>query len=125
LHFEFGGWRFPVMRGMKSTDASNGPNGKFSLGKVSEDSGYCVGAVVESRMGVGDTTPVKGTPRNADGSRSNSLLGEAGILAGNGMRDVWVLGEPAFRGLGIVFDVSYPGVLDCPVAALLTTWCCR
>jgi len=96
------------MRGMKTNDATNGPNGKFSLGKVSDDSGYCVGAIVESRMGVGDSTPIKGAaaPRNADGSRSNSLMGEAGILAGNGMRDVWVLGEPAFRGVGIVFDVS-------------------
>jgi len=27
-------------------------------------------------------------------------------VAGNGLRDVWILGEPVFRGMGLVFDVS-------------------
>ncbi|KAB8337321.1 hypothetical protein FH972_021621 [Carpinus fangiana] len=107
LHVEFGGWRFPIMRGMKTYDSSNGPNGKFSLGKVSYDSGYCVGAVVETKMGVGDQAPVKrhGRGKISDNLRAINAM-EAGMLAGNGMRDVWVLGEPAFRGLGITFDVS-------------------
>ena len=94
------------MRGMKSYDQSNGPNGKFSLGKVTDESGYCVGAVVETRMGVGDQSPIKkGHSRKEDNLRGLGSL-ESGMLAGNGMRDVWVLGEPVFRGLGVVFDVS-------------------
>ena len=106
IHLEFGGWRFPTMRGMKSYDSSSGPNGKFSLGKVTEESGYCVGAVVETKMGVGDLAPVKkGHSRKDDSVRALGSL-ESGIMAGNGMRDVWVLGEPIFRGLGVVFDVK-------------------
>lgn len=30
-----------------------------------------------------------------------------GTLAGNGMRDVWVIGEGFFRGVGAVFDVGF------------------
>ena len=94
------------MRGMKSYDHSIGPNGKFSLGKVTDKGGYCVGAVVETRMGVGDQSPIKkGHSRKQDNLRGMGQL-ESGMLAGNGMRDVWVLGEPTFRGLGLVFDVS-------------------
>lgn len=37
------------------------------------------------------------------GGRKIKNGGEGG-LAGNGLRDVWVMGEPAFRGLGVVFD---------------------
>lgn len=91
------------MRGTKSAAEHRGANGKFSLGKVSEDSGYCVGAVVETRMGVGDVSSVK-----KSGIRDSSGITESGILAGNGLRDVWILGEPAFRGMGLVFDVSAP-----------------
>lgn len=91
------------MRGTKSPYEHRGANGKFSLGKVTEDSGYCVGAVVETRMGVGDVSPVKKA-----GIRENSGISESGILAGNGLRDVWILGEPVFRGMGLVFDVSMP-----------------
>ena len=106
VHVEFGGWRFPTMRGMKSYDATNGPNGKFSLGKVTEESGYCVGAIVETKMGVGDMAPIKkGHSRKEDTMRGLGSL-ESGMLAGNGMRDVWVLGEPIFRGLGLVFDLK-------------------
>lgn len=102
LHFEFGGWRFPIMRGTKSKADHRGANGKFSLGKVSDDSGYCVGAVVETRMGVGDASPV----RRGGGNERFNVGFESGMLAGNGLRDVWVLGEPVFRGMGVVFDVS-------------------
>lgn len=106
VHVEFGGWRFPTMRGMKSYESSAGPNGKFSLGKVTEESGYCVGAVVETKMGVGDMAPIKkGHSRKEDTLRGLGSL-ESGMLAGNGMRDVWVLGEPLFRGLGVVFDLK-------------------
>ncbi|KAI9715826.1 MAG: hypothetical protein M1828_000567 [Chrysothrix sp. TS-e1954] len=104
MHVEFSGFRFPLMRGMKNTFSSQGFNSKFSLGKVSDDSGYCVGAVVETRMGVGDQAPLKkGRTRKDDALRGAASL-ESGMLAGNGMRDVWVLGEPIFKGLGIVFD---------------------
>ncbi|KAI9816201.1 MAG: hypothetical protein M1827_001802 [Pycnora praestabilis] len=96
LHFEFGGWNFPAMQGGKGLDHSWGvpPGGKFSLGRVAEGSGYCVGNVVESRMGVRDD----GTGLGGGGA------GGRGGLAGNGMRDVWVLGEGFFRGTGGVFD---------------------
>ena len=75
------------MRGAKGADWNGMPGGKFSLGRLREGSGYCVGAVVETRMGMG-------------------ILEDAGV-GGNGLRDVWVLGERFFRGVGAVFDVSF------------------
>lgn len=41
----------------------------------------------------------------AVGRESRSGAGR-GTLGGNGMRDVWVVGEGFFRGVGAVFDVS-------------------
>lgn len=93
------------MRGSKSTE-HRGANGKFSLGKVSDDSGYCVGAVVETRMGVGDAAPVKRGGAGGEGGSRFNVGFESGMLAGNGLRDVWVLGEPVFRGMGLVFDMK-------------------
>lgn len=56
-------------------------------------------------MGVGDAAPVKKMTKS--GKRDSFAGGfESGMLAGNGLRDVWVLGEPVFRGMGLVFDVS-------------------
>ncbi|KAI9760298.1 MAG: hypothetical protein M1835_000194 [Candelina submexicana] len=107
LHFEFGGWNFPAMQGSKGAGYLGGPGGKFSLGKVQEGSGYCVGAVVETRMGVekiGGTVGKRGRG-NVAGWVSTGDAG-GGLAAGNGMRDVWVLGEGFFRGVGAVFDVS-------------------
>ncbi|RMD42458.1 hypothetical protein DV735_g2674, partial [Chaetothyriales sp. CBS 134920] len=93
LAFEIAGWNFPVIR---VTDQSMG--GQFSMGLLAEPelvlsgendlpdenstrgTGYCVGVLVESRMGM------KKEWQNA------------------GMQGVWVLGEPFFRGLGLVFD---------------------
>ena len=43
-----------------------------------------------------------------EGRRGTRLGGEGGKLEGNGMRDVWVIGEGFFRGVGGVFDVNYP-----------------
>lgn len=104
LHVEFAGWRFPLMKGMKEWTSSSGPNNRFSLGKVNDEGSYCVGAVVETRMGVGDQAPVKkGHSRKDETMRGIGAL-ESGMLAGNGMRDVWVMGEPTFRGIGLVFD---------------------
>jgi hypothetical protein len=91
IAFEIGGWNFPVMSGEGSSeDALYGAaGGLFSLGKLrgmgeggkeEYNTGYCVGRVVESRVGEG----------------------REGMEAG--MTDLWVLGEPFFRGLGVVFD---------------------
>jgi hypothetical protein len=88
---EFGGWWFPVMSGEGGrSEAIWGPDGgRLSLGKLKmggndTGSGYCVGRVVETRMGLHGA--------------------EGGGWGGSGLRDVWVLGEPVFRGVGIAFD---------------------
>lgn len=84
------------------------PGGKFSLGRLRDGSGYCVGAVVETRMGVdgggggGGTTGVRKRARMGRGSG----LERGMVDAGNGLMDVWVLGERFFRSVGTVFDVS-------------------
>ena len=84
IAFEIGGWNFPAMNGEGTTsDALYGPaGGRFSLGKLEDGTGYCVGIVVETKMGL----------------RKEWF--------GSGLRDVWILGEPFFRGLGVVFDVE-------------------
>ena len=89
------------MRGGKGADFWTGPGGKLSLGRLKKGSGYCVGAIVETRMGVGDTGVAM---RGKVGAGSGS--GEEGLQAGNGLRDVWVMGEVFWRGVGGVFDVS-------------------
>ncbi len=64
-----------------AADALYGPTGgRFSLGKVADGTGYCVGSVVETEMGV----------------KSEWMQ--------SGMKDMWVLGEPFFQGLGVAFD---------------------
>ena len=96
------------MRGGRGSDWDSAviPGGKFSLGRVKHGSGYCVGAVVETRMGLKD--------EQADMTRRvkrgiGSAATGASSLAGNGMRDVWVMGEAFFRGIEGVFDVSDRG----------------
>ena len=42
-----------------------------------------------------------------NGKRRTRSAGDRGGLGGNGMRDVWVIGEGFFRGVGGVFDVSF------------------
>ncbi|KAL2352563.1 aspartic peptidase domain-containing protein [Cryomyces antarcticus] len=102
VHFEFAGWNFPVFRGTRDDSASDGGlGGRLSLGRVAKGSGYCVGAVVETLMGVGHAAGY--VRAGGGGGRAGP---EAGVLAGNGMRGVWVLGEIGMRGLGIVFDVQ-------------------
>ena len=61
-----------------------------------------MGAVVETRMGVNEERD-EVVQNDMKGSRS---IGGRGGLGGNGMRDVWVIGEGFFRGVGGVFDVS-------------------
>ena len=78
------------------------PGGRFSLGKLKNGSGYCVGAVVETQMGLKDEKD-----EVLDQGRRGTRLGaDKGDLGGNGMRDVWVIGERFFKDVGIVFDVS-------------------
>jgi hypothetical protein len=104
MHFEFGGIKFPAMHGGRGVDWSGVPGGKFSLGRLKEGSGYCVGSVVETRMGLREEKDgVK-----SDGRKGNRSGAGKGSLGGNGMRDVWVIGEGFFRGVGGVFDVSPP-----------------
>ncbi|MCJ1479130.1 hypothetical protein MMC13_007814 [Lambiella insularis] len=92
VYFEFDSWKFPAIQGGKGRNWLGIPVSRFSLGRYKEGSGYCVGAVVQTSMGVNSGSGVK-----------TSRKGHSG-LAGNGMRDVWVIGEPFFRGVGGVFN---------------------
>ncbi|KAH6676269.1 aspartic peptidase domain-containing protein [Halenospora varia] len=78
LHYEFGGWKAEVLKGKRDPLAS-ALGGRLSLGRIAVGSGYCIGVVVESRMGVGE-----------DG--------------GNGLADTWIIGEPFFRDVHVAFD---------------------
>ena len=110
LHFEFSGTPFPFMQGGRGSEWSEIPGGKFSLGRLEAGSGYCVGAVVETRMGIREERDEV----VHDGKRGRSVPKRGG-LGGNGMRDVWVIGEGFFRGVGGVFDVSlFPSCLLSP-----------
>ncbi|KAI4192927.1 MAG: hypothetical protein LQ346_004081 [Caloplaca aetnensis] len=103
IDFEFSGTRFPAMRGGRGLEYSSAiiPGGKFSLGRLKHGSGYCVGAIVETRMGLKEEKEgMTGSGKQGLGSAGANL----GSLAGNGMRDVWVIGERFFRGVGGVFD---------------------
>lgn len=94
IALELAGWKFSLAKGELREDAVHGPvGGRFSLGQVdmranhsdideAVRTGYCVGIIVGSSMGVR-----KQWERSA-------------------MRDVWVLGEPFFRGLGVAFDMG-------------------
>ncbi|ETN43530.1 uncharacterized protein HMPREF1541_02689 [Cyphellophora europaea CBS 101466] len=81
---ELGGWNFPSISGETSrADTLHGPaGGRFSLGKAGNGTGHCIGAVVETRM-----------ESRRDWEES-------------GMRGTWVLGEPFFRSMGVVFDAT-------------------
>ncbi|KAK3080058.1 hypothetical protein LTS18_003229 [Coniosporium uncinatum] len=107
LALEFAGELFPVFQGPQ--DHRNEPwshkGGKLSLGRVGLGSGYCVGAVVETKIGLGDDAGGKGRKNKRGTDSTTSSV--AGYVAGNGLRDVWVLGELGFRGLGMALDVSH------------------
>ena len=109
LHFEFGLKTFPFMQGGRGAEWSGIPGGKFSLGRLEAGSGYCVGAVVETQMGITEERD----EIVHDGKRGSSTASRGG-LGGNGMRDVWVIGEGFFRGVGGVFDVSFRSRLFFP-----------
>ena len=90
------------MQGGRGAEWSGIPGGKFSLGRLEAGSGYCVGAVVETRMGIREERDEV----VYDGKRGRSAPNRGG-LGGNGMRDVWVIGEGFFRGVGGLFDVRF------------------
>ena len=100
IAFEFDGWMFPTMSGGQTTeDAFLGPHGgRLSLGQVREGSGYCVGAVVESRFGL------KSHGENGFEDNTDQETGER--PRGGGLHQTWVLGEPFFQGTGVVFDAE-------------------
>lgn len=84
IALEIAGWNFPILSGRTTRGESlHGPTGgSFSLGKMGNGTGYCIGIVVETRLG----------------------LSEEGMESG--MQNMWVLGEPFFRGMGVVFDAD-------------------
>ncbi len=80
LHFEFEQWNVQVLKGNRDK-GTNSPGGRFSLGRMAVGSGYCIGIVVESRMGIG-----------------TALIGEdvrsfVSLEGGNGLADAWIIGE--------------------------------
>ena len=92
------------MQGGRGAEFSGIPGGKFSLGRLDDGSGYCLGAVVETRMGITEERD-EVVHDNKKGHQGHSGASRGG-LGGNGMRDVWVIGEGFFRGVGGVFDVG-------------------
>lgn len=97
LHLDFAGWQAEVLKG-RNKEFFSAPGGRFSLGRLEEGSGYCVGMVVESRMGA----------HRKEGSEHRHGGNEGKV---GGLGDVWVLGEPVFRDVQVAFDVSSWGVI--------------
>ncbi|CAL3967170.1 unnamed protein product [Diplocarpon coronariae] len=91
IDFEFEHWNFQVLSGKRDPGAFS-PGGRFSLGRMALGSGYCIGIVVESRMGLG--TPL-------DGGKARS---GASLVGGDGLADVWIIGEPFFRDVQVAFN---------------------
>jgi hypothetical protein len=106
IHFEFAGWNVDVLKG-KRDKGTFSPGGRFSLGRMTAGSGYCVGIVVESRMGKG---------RSLGSETGNKGFGTS-LEGGNGMEDVWIIGEPFFRDVQVAFNVSSPPGI-CPSSKL-------
>jgi len=89
IHFEFGkDWKVQVLKG-KRDKGTFSPGGRFSLGRMTAGSGYCIGIVVESKMGM------ENSPTAND----------------KGLEEVWVLGEPFYSDCQAAFDVSNSSVV--------------
>jgi len=84
-----------VLKG-KRDKGTFSPGGRFSLGRMASGSGYCVGIVVESRMGKGMSL----------GTEAGNRGFETSMEGGNGLEDVWIVGEPFFRDVQVAFNVS-------------------
>jgi hypothetical protein len=95
IHLEFAGWNVEVLKGRRDK-GTFAPGGRFSLGRLETGSGYCIGNVVESRMGVEVSMSGKD--------------GETSFGGGNGLADVWIIGEPFFRDVQVAVDVRNPDV---------------
>jgi len=101
IHFEFAGWNLEVLKG-KRDKGTFSPGGRFSLGRMAPGSGYCIGIVVESRIG----------QETYFASEEGNIGFERGGEGGNGLEDVWIIGEPFFRDVQVAFNVSpNPAVL--------------
>lgn len=81
IQLQFAADKFPILQDIED-EGSFAPGGRFSLGRVAEASGFCVGGVVEGRFG-----------GHNDGEDA-------------GMHNTWVLGQDLFRNVEIMFDVS-------------------
>ena len=92
IAFEFAGWFFPTLSGdLTKEEYFSGPaGGRLSLGKAGNGTGYCIGAVVETRLGVSGSSDPEGQD----------------TWEGSGLKDMWIIGEPFFRGTGVVFDTN-------------------
>ena len=97
IAFEFNAWIFTTMTGESGIDGGfGGPaGGKMSLGKEKEGSGYCIGMLVESR----GAFRAENEKNGSDGHRRHGRVG-------NGLKNMWIVGDPFFRGLGLVFDIE-------------------
>ena len=85
--------------GQTMEDAFLGPHGgRLSLGQVREGSGYCVGMVVESRLGV--------KSHDANGFEDIMEQEVRKRTRSSGLHQTGILGEPFFQGLGVVFDAE-------------------
>ncbi|KAH8795490.1 aspartic peptidase domain-containing protein [Hyaloscypha finlandica] len=93
IHFEFAGWNVEVLKGKRDKGAFSA-GGRFSLGRMASGSGYCLGIVVESRMGKGMSL----------GTEAGNMGFETSMEGGNGLEDVWIVGEPFFRDVQVAFD---------------------
>lgn len=78
------------------------PGGRFGLGRLSEGSGYCIGIIVESRMG-----REKSAGRAADRD--------------NGLGHTWIIGEPFFKDVQVAFEVCFLPFF-CAIDGALTFW---
>jgi hypothetical protein len=84
-----------VLKG-KRDKGTFSPGGRFSLGRMASGSGYCLGIVVESRMGKGMSL----------GTEAGNMGFETSMEGGNGLEDVWIVGEAFFRDVQVAFNVS-------------------
>jgi hypothetical protein len=84
-----------VLKG-KRDKGTFSPGGRFSLGRMASGSGYCLGIVVESRMGKGMSL----------GTEAANMGFETSMEGGNGLEEVWIVGEPFFRDVQVAFNVS-------------------
>ncbi|KAF8858327.1 acid protease [Acephala macrosclerotiorum] len=89
INFEFDEWKVQVLNGRRDKGTFS-PGGRFSLGRQTTGSGYCIGIIVESRMGLS----------TSDAKESNSGVH---IDGGNGLSDLFILGEPFYRDVQVAF----------------------